>query len=122
MAALQGVVRRRELATLRALGMRKASLVLLLELEALWITSIGTLLGLVAGGLMAWVANHAATAWPGAPEQGVPLLLTPALDAVLPGLAALLGTAALAALVPAIGAARHDVARGLDVLPAPPEC
>jgi putative ABC transport system permease protein len=110
-AALQGMARRRELATLRALGLRKRELVLLLELEALWITSIGMLLGLVAGGVMARIANHAA-----------PLLLIPAMDAVLTGLALLLGTAALAALVPAIGAARHDVARGLDVLPAPPEC
>lgn len=121
-AALQAVTRRRELATLRALGMRKRDLVLLLELEALWISLIGMLLGLVAGGGIAWVANRAASAWQGVPEQGVPLLLAPAMDAILAGLGALLGTAALAALVPAIGAARHDVARGLDVLPAHPEC
>lgn len=120
-AALQGVARRRELATLRALGLRKRGLVLLLELEALWITSIGMLLGLVAGGVMAWVANRAIVVWQGVPEEGVPMLLTPALDAMVSGLAALLGTAALAALVPAIGAARYDVARGLDVLPAQPE-
>jgi predicted lysophospholipase L1 biosynthesis ABC-type transport system permease subunit len=120
-AALQGVARRRELATLRALGLRKRDLVLLLELEALWITCIGMLLGLAAGGLMAWVANRAAIAWQGGPEEGVPLLLAPAMDAVFSSLALLLGTAVLAALVPAVGAARQDVARGLDVLPAHPE-
>jgi putative ABC transport system permease protein len=120
-AALQGVARRRELATLRALGLRKRGLVLLLELEALWITSIGMLLGIVAGGVMAWVANRAIVVWQGVPEEGVPMLLTPALDSMVSSLAALLGTAALAALVPAIGAARYDVARGLDVLPAQPE-
>jgi putative ABC transport system permease protein len=107
-ATLQGVARRRELATLRALGMCKLSLVLLLELEALWITLIGTLLGLVVGSLMAWVANRSA--------------LVPACGVMLCGLGAVLCTAALAALVPAIGAARHEVARGLAVLPAHPDC
>jgi hypothetical protein len=121
-ASLQVLARRRELATLRALGMKPSGLVLLLELEALWITSIGMLLGICSGSVAAWVANRAAIAWQGWPEEGVPPLLDPGAGRMLLALAALLGTGVLAALVPALRAARHDVAHGLALLPPHQEC
>ena len=110
--ALQTLSRRRELATLRALGMSRPSLVLMLELEALWITCGGALPGLGIGAAATWSAQRVA---------GMPRLL-PGQGATTPsGLGALLalviGAALLAALVPAIRAACRDVAPGLAVLP-----
>jgi predicted lysophospholipase L1 biosynthesis ABC-type transport system permease subunit len=102
--ALQTLARRRELATLRALGMSRTALVLMLELEALWITCGAALPGLAFGAIAAWrVERSASLPWTLA-GQGAALL-------------ALAGSALLAALVPAIRAARHDVARGLALLP-----
>jgi len=110
--ALQTLSRRRELATLRALGMSGPSLVLMLELEALWITCGGALPGLGIGAAAAWSAQHIAGMSCLPPGQGA---------ATLSGLGLLLalviGVALLASLVPAIRAARRDVAPGLAVLP-----
>ena len=102
--SLHALARRRELATLRALGMPAASLVMMLELEALWITFLGTLAGVGGSILAAWPV-HRMTGWTRPPPE----LLTLAL--------ALLGTALLAALVPAIRAGRHDVAASLALIP-----
>jgi hypothetical protein len=100
--SLQTLARRRELATLRALGMPKPSLVLMLELEALWISASGMLLGLGAGSALAWFADRGAGA-------SIPCFwMAGAVPAA--GL--------LAALVPAIRAARHDVALGLALIAA----
>lgn len=102
--ALHAMARRRELATLRALGMPAWRLVLMLELEALWITFLGALAGLGCGALAAWPVHRIAGLTRTLPDQ---LALS----------AALLGTALLAALVPAIHAARQDVASGLALIP-----
>lgn len=110
--ALQTLARRRELATLRALGMSKPSLAWMLALEALWITCGGALPGLALGAIAAWGSGRSV----GPSEQEAALRAS---GAWLP-LAALLALAAaclLAALVPAIRAARHEVARGLALLP-----
>jgi len=105
--ALQTLARRRELATLRALGMSAAALVWMLELEALWITCGGALPGLVVGAIGAWGSGRSIGTF--LPEPGLLLPL-----AVLLALAA---TCLLAALAPAIRASRHDVAGGLALLP-----
>lgn len=91
--ALQALARRRELASLRALGMRRKAVVLMLELEILWITCLGMLPGLGAG------------------------LLASGMLAALHEAAEMLGIGLLAALVPAIRAARADVAQGLALIP-----
>lgn len=93
-SALQTLARRRELASLRALGMHRTALVLMLELEVLWITCLGML-----------------------PGQGASLLAGGKALA-LPETMAMVGTSLLAALVPAIRAARCDVAQGLALIPA----
>ena len=105
--ALQTLARRRELATLRALGMSKAALVLMLELEALWITCGAALPGLALGAGAAWGMERIAGLPHALAGQGAPL----------PVLLALAGTALAAALMPAVRAARHDVAHGLALLP-----
>ncbi len=110
--ALQTLARRRELVTLRALGMSGPSMVWMLVLEALWITCDGTLPGLALGAGTNWGSAHSVgPSGPKAPlfASGVWLPLT----ALLAPAAACL----LAVLVPAIRAARHEVARGLALLP-----
>jgi len=114
--ALQTLARRRELATLRALGMSGPALVWMLELEALWITCGGALPGLALGALAARAGGCSAGLPQLAPMQAAPLLASGAL-LPLSALLALSGTCLLAALVPAIRAARLEVARGLALLP-----
>jgi putative ABC transport system permease protein len=109
--SLQALARRRELATLCALGMPRPALVLMLELEALWISAAGTLLGMGMGAAWRQVV----------PDQGAALPLAhagPALSSLCTLAGPVLGVTLLAALVPAIRAARHDVARGLALIPA----
>jgi putative ABC transport system permease protein len=110
--ALQTLARRRELATLRALGMSGSALVWMLELEALWITCGGALPGLALGAIAAWGSGR------GVGRSGGEAAVL-ASGALLPlsALLALSGTCLLAALVPAIRAARHQVAGGLALLP-----
>jgi putative ABC transport system permease protein len=115
------LARRRELATLRALGMPRSTLVLMLALEALWISTGGTLLGLGAGGVLAWCARRIGSPWLALPKEGAALRLAEAgftLGGLAAVLAAVLGVTVLAALVPAIRAARHPVAAGLALIPA----
>ena len=110
--ALQTLARRRELATLRALGMSKPSLVWMLELETLWITCGGALPGLALGAIAAWGSGRSV----GAPGQEAALHASGTWLA-LAALLALAAVCLLAALVPAIRAARHEVACGLALLP-----
>lgn len=114
--ALQTLARRRELATLRALGMSGPALVWMLELEALWITCGGALPGLALGAIAAWAGGGSPGPLHLAPMQAALLLASGAL-LPLSALLALSGTCLLAALVPAIRAARHGVAHGLALLP-----
>jgi len=117
--ALRALARRRQLATLRALGMTQAGLVLMLELEALWISAAGSLLGMGAAGMTAWLSGRYAILWRMLHGEGA-LRVTGAaftLSAAGTLLAAVLGVSVLAALVPALRAARHDVALALAPLP-----
>ncbi|RYF02228.1 MAG: ABC transporter permease [Oxalobacteraceae bacterium] len=110
--ALQTLARRRELATLRALGMSGPALVWMLELEALWITCGGALPGLALGAIAAWGSGRGI----GRSGEAAAVLGSGAL-LPLTALLVLSGTCLLAALVPAIRAARHQVAGGLALLP-----
>ena len=60
--------RRREVGTLRALGMRSVSVFLMFAAEALWMAVVGALVSLVASGLIAWVVNRAALSYTDAPR------------------------------------------------------
>ena len=119
--SLHTFARRRELATLRALGMPKSALVLMLELEALWISICGILLGLGGGAMLAWCAGHLGGPWQTLPKEGAALRMAEA-GSTLAGLAAVLAAVltvtVLAALVPAIRAAHRAVAPGLALIPA----
>jgi ABC-type lipoprotein release transport system permease subunit len=106
--------RRTQLATLRALGMRRDAIFRLVGAEALWIVVLGSVLSLAASGLIAWVANRAVLSLAGGPDLSRPRMLVELDFAhMLLALAAVLVVALLAALLPALRAARADVARGL---------
>jgi ABC-type lipoprotein release transport system permease subunit len=106
--------RRTQLATLRALGMRRDAIFRLVGAEALWIVVLGSIMGLAASGLIAWVANRAALSLAGEPGLSAPPMLVELdFEHMLLGLGAVLVVAVLAALLPALRAARADVARGL---------
>jgi ABC-type lipoprotein release transport system permease subunit len=106
--------RRTQLATLRTLGMRRGAIFRLVGAEALWIVVLGAVLSLAASGLIAWVLNRAALSLESGPDLSQPRMLVE-LDFghMLLALAAVLVVAVLAALLPALRAARADVARGL---------
>jgi putative ABC transport system permease protein len=101
--------RRADLAMLRMLGASPARVAGLLLAEALWLALIAAVLGLAAGhGLMALVGSLLAE------RQSLPLsgaVWVPQ-EAWIPVLA--VGVATLAALVPAVGAYRTDVAELLN--------
>jgi putative ABC transport system permease protein len=112
--SMNALDRRREVATLRALGMRAGAVFRMFSAEALWTAAFGVALSLVASGSIAWLANRLA------PLSGVPQLFRPApmlveLDFRRMALAvlAVLVVALLAALAPALKAARGELASGL---------
>jgi ABC-type lipoprotein release transport system permease subunit len=107
--------RKSQLATLRALGMRPRGLFLMLAAEAGWIAVLGGAFSVTASGLIAWVTNRAALSFSSVvPGLGRPQMLVE-LDAgrMLVTIAAVLIVAMLAALLPALKAARADIARSL---------
>ncbi len=101
--------RRADLAMLRMLGASPLQLAALLLAEALWLAVLASLLGLAAGHGLAALVGSALQA-----RQSLPLtgwLWVPA-EAWIP--AAAVVTAGVAALIPALGAYRLDVARLLQ--------
>lgn len=112
--SMNALERRRELATLRALGMGRGGVFATLAAEALWIGVSGVLLGMAASGVLAWVVNRAALSYATQPSLSQPPMLVELdLVSMLVATGAVLMAALLAALVPAIKAARADVAAGL---------
>lgn len=111
--SINRIERRRELATLRALGMPRRSVFVLLLSEGLLIAGAGTMLAVLMSTSVAWVVNGIAL--PGAARNlaQAPLLVEPGLARVLAATAAVMVVALLAAIVPAAKAARADVVRGL---------
>jgi putative ABC transport system permease protein len=112
--SMNTVERRRELATLRALGMGRISLFVLVAAEGLWMAASGVVISLIGSGLIAWIVNRVALSFAKAPGLNVaPMLVELDFGRMLVGIAAVLAVAAMAVLAPAVRAARADVARGL---------
>lgn len=111
--SINALERRRELATLRALGMRSHAVFLMLVTEALGMALAGVAASLVGSALIAWAINRLTLA-DGA-LQAVPGTLPVELDVnrMLMAVMAVLAVALMAALVPAFKAARAHVAAGL---------
>jgi putative ABC transport system permease protein len=121
--SMNALERRRELATLRALGMGRGGVVATLSAEACWIAALGILLGMAASGLVAWVTNRAALSYATQPSLlQPPMLVELNLGHMLPALAAVMAVAVLAALLPALKAARAEVGAGLAYGSGRPGC
>ena len=112
--SLRAQARQRELATLRALGMSRTALVLMLELEALWITGLGALLGLLGSS----TAERIAASWQARPGDPAALVGAACGMPLLASVCGIAGVTILAALPPALHAARRDLALALALLPA----
>lgn len=105
--------RRREVATLRALGMRSHSVFLMLVAEALGMAVMGVAASLIGSGVIAWVINRIGLS-DGAPQAlagAMPVELD--VNRMMMAVVAVLAVALMAALVPAFKAARAHVAAGL---------
>jgi putative ABC transport system permease protein len=106
--------RRREVATLRALGMRGVSVFLMFAAEALWMAGCAVAIGVVGSGLIAWIVNRAGLSWTAqAVQKEAPMLVELEFDRMLMAVVMVLVVSLLAALAPAIRAARADVPEGL---------
>lgn len=106
--------RRREVATLRALGMHSSGVFLMFAAEALWMAAFAVVISLVGSGLIAWVVNRAALSY--ATQQTLkqaPMLVELDFNCMLMAVVTVMAVALLAALAPAFKAARGDIAEGL---------
>ncbi len=106
---------RREVATMRALGMRSSSVFLVFVMESLWMALIGVAISLVTSAVIAWVINRAALSYTtGKYDLGnMPMLVELDFNRISMAVVAALAVALLAALVPAFKAARAPIAPAL---------
>ncbi len=113
--AMNALERRREVATLRALGMRSSAVFLMFVMEGLWMALAGVTLSLVGSGLIAWIVNRAAMSYNNGQVLGSAAPMLVELDFARMALAVLtvLAVALLAALVPSFKAARAAIAPAL---------
>lgn len=112
--SMNALERRREVGTLRALGMRSSAVFFMFVMEGLWMALTGVVLSLAGSGLIAWIINRAALSYNTAPAlSGAPMLVE--LDFNRMGMAVLsvMAVALLATLVPAFKAARGAIAPAL---------
>lgn len=112
--SMNALERRREIGTLRALGMRSHSVFFMLLAEALGMALLGVAASLVGSGLIAWIVNRAALSYaPAQVDSNAPMLVE--LDFNRMGMAVVMvvAVALLAALVPAFKAARGPIAPSL---------
>ena len=106
--------RRREVATLRALGMHSSGVFLMFAAEALWMAAFAVAISLVGSGLIAWVVNRAALSYAAHPTlKQAPMLVELDFNRMLMAVVTVMAVALLAALAPAFKAARGEVAEGL---------
>jgi putative ABC transport system permease protein len=106
--------RKREVATLRALGMHSSGVFLMFAAEALWMAAFAVVLSLVGSGLIAWLVNRAAlTTTTQQALKKAPMLVELDFNRMLMAVVTVMAVALLAALVPAFKAARVEVAEGL---------
>ena len=112
--AMNAFERRREVATLRALGMRSPSVFLMFAAEALWMAALGVIASIVASGLIAWIINRAALSYSAHHAFGpAPMLVELDFNRMAVVVLTAMGVALLAALVPAFKAARGCIAETL---------
>lgn len=113
--SMNALDRRREVATLRALGMGSSSVFLMLVMEALWIALSGIVLSLIGSGLIAWVINRATlSANVGQALSNAPMMVELDFDRMMMAILAVLAVTLLASLVPAFKAARAPIAPALS--------
>ena len=104
--AMTELERRRETATLRALGLRSSAVFLMVVAEAQGMALCGVALSALASALLAWGVNQATL-------TGAALAVELDIERMAIAIAAVLAVALLAALVPALKAARAPVAPAL---------
>jgi ABC-type lipoprotein release transport system permease subunit len=112
--SMNALERRREVATLRALGMHSTGVFLMFAAEALWMAAFAVLLSLVGSGLIAWGVNRVALST--TTQQALkkaPMLVELDFNRMLMAVVTVMAVALLASLAPAFKAARSDVAEGL---------
>lgn len=112
--SMNALERRREIATLRALGMRTSAVFLMFVMEALWMAVTGVVVSLVASGLIAWIVNRAALSYTAQNAlSNAPMLVELDFNRMSMAVVAVLAVSLLAALVPAFKAARGAIAPAL---------
>ena len=112
--SMNALERRREVATLRVLGMRSRGVFLMYAAEALWMAAFAVVISVVASGLIAWVVNRVALST--ITQQTLmraPMLVELDFTRMAMAMLAAMAVALLASLAPAFKAARADVAEGL---------
>ncbi len=111
--AMNAFERRREVATLRALGMRSVAVFFMFVLEGLYMALAGVAISLVTSGLIAWIVNHALSYRSGTGVNSMPMLVELDINRMAMAVLTVLAVALLAALVPAFKAARGPIAPAL---------
>lgn len=95
---LSVIERTRESALLRALGMKRGSLRIMLLIEAVLLAIVGTVVGLIGGSFLAWMGIRAAFRTVGIPVTDLKFDINPWQTLILLGVAVLF--AALASILP----------------------
>lgn len=109
--SMNALERRREVATLRALGMRRRGVFLMVTAEALWMAAFAVVLSVVGSGLIAWVANRVAlSSTIRQALEHAPMQVELDFNRMAMAVVAVMAVALLASLVPAFKAARADMA------------
>lgn len=113
--SMNALERRREVGTLRALGMRSSAVFLMFVMEGLWMAITGVAVSLVASGLIAWIVNRVALSTTAQQALGnTPMLVELDVNRMTMAVVTVLAVALLAALVPAFKAARGAIAPSLS--------
>ena len=112
--AMNALERRREVGTLRALGMRSSSVFFMFVMEGVLMAASGVLVSLVASGLIAWIVNRAALSYTvNHTVSNAPMLVELDFERMAMAVVTVLAVALLAALVPSFKAARGPIAPAL---------
>ncbi|MCV0370767.1 ABC transporter permease [Filomicrobium sp.] len=105
------VERRRQIATLRAIGASRATVLGVMAIEGLFIAGLGAVIGVAFGRLMA-----VAIAWQLEQSNGYLLTIGQAGLAEITAIAVAMALGLLAGFIPALLALREDVAKGLAAM------
>ncbi|MDQ1920762.1 ABC transporter permease [Massilia pseudoviolaceinigra] len=111
--SINALERRREVATLRALGMRSHSVFLMLVTEALGMAVAGVAVSLVASGVIAWIINRVTVQEDTQRAFALPMPVELDVNRMMMAVVTVLAVALMAALVPAFKAARGNIASAL---------